>query len=221
MAFVYFFKHNGINGIKIGMTKNNDSVANRFSAFNTHSPSGSEIIGVIETDRPDKLEKELHRKFANRRMNGEFFNISKETVLTLTFNTSEKKLLSIFRGLNNLHQNAVVEFAKAQTKTEFLEQKMSLILIEERNLTIIKTIVEFMKNKQLDNMLFSYYDLKRLLPNYNKSEIKHTLVVNLGLRLNPPKYYKDFDNFGRTNRCYNLNLVTLQQYYNQAIRVLK
>lgn len=74
-GYVYFFKHNNISGVKIGCTTKND-VRNRFSAFNTSSPYGAEILGTIYTHKPFVLEKTIHNEMAPFKMNGEFFDIT-------------------------------------------------------------------------------------------------------------------------------------------------
>lgn len=75
---VYFFKHKGIPYIKIGFS-NNESPINRFEQFKTYAPTGAEIVGFINTYNPCQLEAELHNKFSEKRLNGEWFDISVET----------------------------------------------------------------------------------------------------------------------------------------------
>ena len=79
MAFVYFFKHKESSGIKIGMTTKDD-VQERFKAFKTYAPYGAEILGTIETFNAALLEKTLHKDFADRRMEGEFFDIHPDEI---------------------------------------------------------------------------------------------------------------------------------------------
>ena len=73
--FVYFFKHKGIKGVKIGKTSG-DGVSERFSSFKTYSPNGAEILGYFETKNGIRDEGEIHKKYKNNRMNGEFFDIT-------------------------------------------------------------------------------------------------------------------------------------------------
>ena len=47
MGFVYYFKHNRMQGVKIGMTNDKDNVLNRFNNFKTNE-KGSYIIQGIE-----------------------------------------------------------------------------------------------------------------------------------------------------------------------------
>jgi len=71
--FVYVFKVSGTSFFKIGYTES--SVSSRFNSFKTYVPQGGEIFCVIKSSKPRDLEKELHNKFKNKRMNGEFFNL--------------------------------------------------------------------------------------------------------------------------------------------------
>lgn len=72
---VYLFRQKGTDYIKIGMTEN-ETVELRFNAFKTYSPLGGEIVGVICTDRPHKIEKEIHRRYIHKRLAGEFFQLT-------------------------------------------------------------------------------------------------------------------------------------------------
>ncbi len=76
---IYLFRHLTTPYVKIGMTSTED-VSNRFSSFNTYSPFGGEILAVFKVSDPHKIEKRLHSYFDDKRMNGEFFNLSSEDI---------------------------------------------------------------------------------------------------------------------------------------------
>jgi len=76
---VYFVKHKGLMPIKIGYSSN-ENPQGRFTNFNIASPYGIQVLGVIITEKPEKLEAELHKKYADKRLNGEWFNISLQDV---------------------------------------------------------------------------------------------------------------------------------------------
>lgn len=76
---VYFFKHSGLNPIKIGYSKS-ESPLLRFNQFKSYAPYGAEIVGFIKTYEPARLEKMLHQKYMHKKMEGEWFNISVEDV---------------------------------------------------------------------------------------------------------------------------------------------
>jgi len=82
MGYVYFFKHNNIQGVKIGMTTGKD-VSSRFKSFKTYSPFGAKVLATIETSQPARLEKKLHDEFKHLRMRGEFFNLNESEVKTI------------------------------------------------------------------------------------------------------------------------------------------
>jgi hypothetical protein len=77
---VYFFKHIGLTPIKIGYTTN-ESPLDRFNQFKTFAPYGSEIVGFIQTDSAKELETFLHKKYCNKRISGEWFEITIEEAL--------------------------------------------------------------------------------------------------------------------------------------------
>lgn len=72
---VYFIKHRNLSPIKIGYT---DDLTKRIYSFNNASPYGIDVVGVIETEHAEKLEKEIHDKLQQFRLNGEWFEITEE-----------------------------------------------------------------------------------------------------------------------------------------------
>ncbi len=76
---VYFFRHIGLSPVKIGYSTN-ESPINRFNQFKTYAPYGSEILGFIQTKDAKELESILHSKYASKRFNSEWFEISEEDV---------------------------------------------------------------------------------------------------------------------------------------------
>ena len=76
---VYFFKHIGLTPIKIGYSEN-ESPFNRFTQFKTYAPYGSEILGFIIISDAKELETLLHKKYASKRLNGEWFELTEDEV---------------------------------------------------------------------------------------------------------------------------------------------
>lgn len=76
---VYFVKQKGLSPIKIGYSGKEDP-RGRIASMATASPYGMQIIGIIITDSPAKLEAKLHSKYADRRLTGEWFDISLQDV---------------------------------------------------------------------------------------------------------------------------------------------
>ena len=64
-----------MRAVKIGMSKDSKPFK-RFDQFRTYSPFGSELVGFITTKDHNKLEKEIHSKFKDFRLSGEWFNLS-------------------------------------------------------------------------------------------------------------------------------------------------
>lgn len=76
---VYFFRHIGLTPVKIGFSTS-ESPLNRFTQFKTYAPYGSEILGFIQTEDAKKIESILHLKYSNKRISGEWFEISEQDV---------------------------------------------------------------------------------------------------------------------------------------------
>lgn len=76
---VYFFRHIGLSPIKIGYT-DSESPIHRFNSFKTYAPYGSEILGFIIISNAKELETNLHKKYANKRLQGEWFELTEDEV---------------------------------------------------------------------------------------------------------------------------------------------
>lgn len=75
---VYLIKDISVTGyIKIGRTNN---LARRLGAFKVQLPFEIEVIHIIRTHDSKTLEAELHRHFADKRVNGEWFNLTVDDV---------------------------------------------------------------------------------------------------------------------------------------------
>ncbi|MGI9191313.1 MAG: GIY-YIG nuclease family protein [Chitinophagaceae bacterium] len=95
--FVYFFKHKGIDAIKIGRTSG-ESVNTRFNQFKTYSPFGSEILGFFECKDAVQIEREIHERLKSHRMTGEWFDISVGMCISIIneYDTTENKAKLLF-----------------------------------------------------------------------------------------------------------------------------
>lgn len=87
---VYFFRHIAMYPVKIGCTDSN-SPLDRFLQFKTYAPFGAEILGVIISNEPFKLEKKIHKLLNNSRMEGEWFDISEKKVNELIAKFSKQE----------------------------------------------------------------------------------------------------------------------------------
>jgi hypothetical protein len=101
---IYFFKHVGLDPIKIGFTTN-ESPTERFKQFGTYAPYGSEIVGFAQVEDAKKTETNLHVKYSNKRLVGEWFDI--------TVQEAEKELRVLRSKMEVEKRNAFeIEFAK-------------------------------------------------------------------------------------------------------------
>jgi len=105
---VYFFRHIGLSPVKIGFS-NSESPLKRFEQFKTYAPYGSELLGFIITNEPKKLETLLHLKFSNKRLKGEWFELSDEEV---------KTNIDLYIGIEQVNEmnNFIISYAKTKEK---------------------------------------------------------------------------------------------------------
>jgi len=89
-CFIYFFKT--IYGVKIGITKN---IKKRVSQYKTHSPLDIEVFCSVLCDIKLALsiEKKLHELLSKFNIQGEWFDLPNEILLTVVFNLSIGRLL--------------------------------------------------------------------------------------------------------------------------------
>jgi len=82
MGCIYFYKHNNLSPIKIGMTKENNP-NKRIYSFLTAAPYGGELLKFFTTSNPSKIEKEIHEELKEHRLYGEWFEIEMDIVYKL------------------------------------------------------------------------------------------------------------------------------------------
>src|SRR6478609_3194189 len=118
---VYLFRHVGTDFVKIGMTKNSD-VLDRFRQFSTYAPMGAEIVGVIATKDALFLEKQLHKEFKEKRVQGEFFKLSDNECMSIVKKYNDQK-----------RNNAISIFYEIITNNDFDIDNILQILKQQRN----------------------------------------------------------------------------------------
>ena len=143
---VYFIKHKGLNPVKIGYSSHPNPLK-RIESYNTSSPYGVEVLGYIISDNSKKLEGKLHKKYQEKRLNGEWFDISIKDV--------QNELL--IHGESDLHQQMNDFFRK---KMEYVLLSGSEIFEEPKiDLDVLKPDFVIYFNKLLENsnnLLFDY-----------------------------------------------------------------
>lgn len=65
--------------VKIGITHNVHPKP-RLTAIYTGLPYGFEILGLLKTRIPRKIELEIHQKFISKKVKGEWFNLDQEDI---------------------------------------------------------------------------------------------------------------------------------------------
>jgi hypothetical protein len=79
MGTIYLINEQGSDNYKIGMTKSNE--AKRKKSLQTGNSSILETIYTFKTEYPFRIETMLHNALANKRGNGEWFELTEEEVL--------------------------------------------------------------------------------------------------------------------------------------------
>jgi hypothetical protein len=186
--FVYFFKHNNINAIKIGKTSG-ESVLDRFNSFRTYAPFGAEIVGFFETDNGHRDEKELHKLFKDHRLQGEFFDISLDIVKNIIYekNKDYHKAYTIFNEWIARDENDY-------SKLNLLLEKFKDINVEQ-SIIISQPIIDFIKNNFEVN---KWYQFKESFENLC-TNIGQNTISSIGFK-------KNLEYFAKVNGCQLLKI---------------
>jgi len=196
MGFVYFFKQDNSDVVKIGMTKNNESVISRFNAFKTHAPYGATNLGVIETTDPAELEKRLHNKYKAKRINGEFYKLSPEEIKNEIKNNSiDVEFYDKYKSLSLYKRKEMLSYLnRLLNRDDELENNKSTPYARE-------IIIEIMSIHNENNYYYAApVDLKNALFENNnkitKSIIKKVLINDLSLTPLPFQRYCPLNRVG-------------------------
>ena len=174
---VYFFKHIGLNPVKIGYSTNESPVI-RFDAFKTYAPYGAELIGFIRTLEAKELETLLHEKFSSNRINGEWFEITIDQV---------NSIIEFYSNIEDIKEKNEFQIAwakKCDIKSDLNGEELFFSLYSlEKNEIFIKQ--EILQKSDLWKM-FTKEQLKNIMEKYNikmKSYRTSSSVVKNGIRL--------------------------------------
>ena len=113
MGCIYFIKHKGQEPIKIGLTTDT-SPEKRIKSMETVSPWGLELVDVLQTSLPVEMEKIIHSDFKEKRIKGEWFNIS-FTEVKETVEKYSNMLLDDFIHLVNIKGNDIPQSNRIKT----------------------------------------------------------------------------------------------------------
>ena len=120
---VYFFRHIGLTPVKIGYSTS-ESPINRFNQFKTYAPYGSEILGFIQTVEAKELESKFHIKYASKRINGEWFEISEEEV---------KKEVDFYSNIEDIRDRNEFQIAWANNLLQRKNKLKGIVYVEKTN----------------------------------------------------------------------------------------
>jgi DNA-binding transcriptional regulator YiaG len=150
---VYFFRHIGLTPVKIGYSESESPII-RFNQFRTYAPFGSEIIGFIQTCDAKELETTLHKKFASKRLLGEWFEITEKEA------QSEINFYSSIEDVRERNEFQVEWAQKLHNKRNNIQEEMNKY-IEKNHPSRLNFIKIYREN-----------------PNINKSKIAEQLNVS-------------------------------------------
>ena len=120
MSVVYFVKHKFMKPIKIGYSNN---LKMRLQDLKCASPYGLEIIGTIPTYNAQYLEKIIHERLKNRRLNGEWFDISHEEAVDIikeSDNSYDDRVQRALLSLENNEDGTYIDVELRDEITDFL-----------------------------------------------------------------------------------------------------
>lgn len=90
----------------------------RFEGFLTYAPFGGELVGFIDVEDALSLESRIHYILKDKRLNGEWFDITKKSALKIIGQYSKE-----LKGYNFLKQKELKEFLNNFTKNKAIEHK--------------------------------------------------------------------------------------------------
>jgi hypothetical protein len=175
MEYVYFFREKTRPYVKIGMSKN--CIESRLTQYKTYAPLGVYIVGFIETENATKLEAELHKKYSEKRVCGEFFNMTDDEVMSIInfYDTSFAEIVSMIKRLmeiNKIPKEVIYDIVKEKYKKE--TEKFS-ILNDEKFINAIKDLSgEKLTNTEILDYLF---EIGIEISSYNLGKALKTLKI--------------------------------------------
>lgn len=75
--YVYLIRDSWMNLVKIGVTKN---ISSRFRELQNGCPQELVIVGLIHNESANKIERQLHKRFASKNYRGEWFELTEADV---------------------------------------------------------------------------------------------------------------------------------------------
>jgi len=129
----------------------------------TASPYGIEILGFITTTKAEGLESRLHKKYANYRLQGEWFDIPEAEVKSVlrehdVSNINSLQILRSFLIKEKLTPKEVMDIVKWYKQYSKADLSKSSTIKDLEDETKEKQFISFYLEDLKDGMLRPYYD---------------------------------------------------------------
>jgi ribosome-binding protein aMBF1 (putative translation factor) len=140
MSMIYFIENIETKHIKIGFTTN---VKHRLGQLQTSSPHELRVLSVCEGD--DKYEKELHSRFNESRLKGEWFNPDKELLDHIKSLEPYQSISKKYDGITRLRKDKHLSMEDVGKKLKITKQAVSDIEKRfEYDTITIKSLKEYL-----------------------------------------------------------------------------
>lgn len=157
-GFVYFIQEDYAGRIKIGKTKNMEQ---RMETFDVKLPFNIELIHVIESQNHHYTEKLFHVYFANKRVNGEWFELGKEDIDWIKSKQYTKKIMESLESVHIVSKEPRVVPASEKQLT-FLSN-----LLTNKNAILMKPLKK-LSMEEATSIISHLYRGEAIPPEINK-----------------------------------------------------
>jgi hypothetical protein len=144
---VYFFRHIGLTPVKIGYSTN-ESPIERFNQFKTYAPYGSEILGFVILSNAKEIETLLHQKYCNKRLSGEWFEITIDDV---------QKEVNFYSNISDIEERNNFQIAWAKE-------------INNKKNKIVEDLKKERKNTPKKELFFKLYETNKNLNRWHTAD---------------------------------------------------
>lgn len=116
-GYVYFIKQENEDLFKIGITYKDPNA--RLRSMQTGTPHKLEMFGLVSSDNPRRLEKELHKQFKDYHIRGEWFRLTQEQVK----NYLEGNRSTVPNDIIEVKQGSKLFYYQKSTKKIFIDTR--------------------------------------------------------------------------------------------------
>jgi hypothetical protein len=207
MGVVYFFRENGREEVKIGMSENN--FIDRLESMKTYCPNGVNVVGIIKTDNPKSLEKKLHLKFKHRHVSREFYRLTDKEVISI-ISEYDNGAYEFYQLCISLCDEIGVSVKEAMSMFKEYVQNIKALKNNEyseiQNQSLITEIMSYMFTHRIKSLETDIKGISSILNNQKtNSEIRKVLKANGFHPSKKPKYINcTVTNTPKTCRAYKI-----------------